>query len=166
MTLYEIDKRLYEMAEAMLDPETGELTGDPEAWAELQMARDEKLENTALFVKNLRSEALAIKGEENTLAKRRKRLERKITWLESNLRASLDGQMFETSKCSIKFKKNPESVRILDEQATMNWAYQFAQDCIRYAQPELSKSALKERLKEGEAIPGAELVRETRMEVL
>jgi len=165
MTLYEIDTRLSDLLE-QVDPETGEFNADPEEWAQLQMARDEKIENTALFVKNLRSEALAIKEEESTLAKRRKRLEGKIRWLEGNLRLSLDGQAFETPRCSIKWKKNPESVRVYDNQAAIDWAVQYAQDCVRYAPPELSKAALRARLKDGEAVPGAELFRETRMEVL
>lgn len=164
MTLYEIDQSLMEIMESV-DPETGEWIGDTEAWERLNLERDVKIENTALFIKNLRSEALAIKGEETTLAKRRKRLERKIEWLEGNLKLSLDGSPFETARCAIKFKRNPESVAYTDEKAAMQWAIEYAQDCVKYAAPELSKSAIKARLKAGEAVPGAELVRETRMEV-
>ena len=166
MTLYEIDSKLYNLIENSIDPETGEFTADPQEWAALQMARDEKLENTALYIKNLRSEVVAIKGEEDTLAKRRKRLESKISWLESNLKASLDGNPFETSRCSIKFKKNPESVKYTDEKAAMSWAVEYAQDCIKFSQPTLSKAEIKKKLQGGEAIPGAELVREIRMEVI
>jgi len=165
MTLYEIDQRLFELLE-QVDPETGELLASPEDFAQLQMAREEKLENTALYIKNLRSEAVAIKVEEDTLAKRRKRIESKIAWLESNLKASLDGNPFETSRCSIKFKKNPESVKYTDEKAAMAWAVEYAQDCIKFAQPTLSKAEIKKKLQGGEAIPGAELVREIRMEVI
>ena len=165
MTLYEIDSRLRELMDNSVDPETGEFTADPEEWANLQMARDEKIENTALYIKNLRADALAIKAEVDTLNKRKKRLESKIAWLESNLDYSLAGQMFETSRCSVKFKLNPESVRYTDEKAAMAWAVEYAQECIKFAPPELSKSAIKAKLKEGEEIPGAELVRETRLEV-
>ncbi len=165
MTLYEIDQRLFELLE-QVDPETGELLASPEDFAQLQMTRKEKLENTALYIKNLRSEAVAIKGEEDILAKRRKRIESKISWLESNLKASLGGNSFETSRCSVKFKQNPESVKYTDEKAAMAWAVEYSQDCIKFAPPTLSKADIKKKLKSGEQIPGVELVREIRMEVL
>ena len=43
MTIYEIDNRIAEL----VDPETGELL-DYEAFAELQMEREAKIENMAL----------------------------------------------------------------------------------------------------------------------
>ncbi len=48
MTLYEIDKAITDLA----DPETGEIT-DFEALDNLQMARDQKIENIACYYKNL-----------------------------------------------------------------------------------------------------------------
>lgn len=166
MTLYEIDNRLRDLMENAIDPETGEFIADPEEWASLQMAKDEKLENTALYVKNLRSEADAIKTEEDTLGKRRKRLERKIEWLESNLKESLQGQPFETARCSIGFRRNPESVNYTSEADTMAWAVEYAQDLVSYGKPTLSKAGIKKRLQAGEAIPGAELVRTVSMKIV
>ena len=59
MTLYEIDNRLL----SLVDEETGEIT-DLEKFSELQMARDEKIENCALWFKNLKAESEAIRNEE------------------------------------------------------------------------------------------------------
>ena len=77
MTLYEIDHAISEAFERAIDPETGELINE-EAWAQLealQMDREQKLENVALWVKDLNAEAAAIREEEKNLAKRRQSAE-------------------------------------------------------------------------------------------
>ena len=62
MTIYEIDNRIAEL----VDPETGELL-DYEAFAELAMEREAKIENMALWYKDLTAEAKAIREEERAL---------------------------------------------------------------------------------------------------
>ncbi len=76
MTLYEIDKAITDLA----DPETGEIT-DFEALDNLQMARDQKIENIACYYKNLVSDAEAIKAEKEALAERQKVAENKAARL-------------------------------------------------------------------------------------
>ena len=68
MTLYEINAEIA----SLVDEETGELL-DYDRFADLQMERDAKIENMALWVKDLDAEAAAIKAEETALAERRKR---------------------------------------------------------------------------------------------
>ena len=164
MTLYEIDQALLDLMEAV-DPETGEWAGDPEAWEQLSLERDAKLDNTACYIKDLRARAEAIAEEIKTLQKRRTTLENRAAWLTEMLRASLDGQPFETARCQVRFRKNPRSVVYTNEGETMDWAMESRPDLIRYGKPELSKAELKKLLEAGEEIPGVELVRETRMEV-
>ena len=164
MTLYEIDQSLLDMMEAV-DPETGEWAGDPEAWDRLSLERDQKLENTACYIKDLRVRIQGFREEIKTLQKRQRTLEAKEAWLLENLRRSLDGTDFETTRCRLRFKQNPESVKISDREACMRWAETYAPDAIRYAEPELSKGDLKTLLKNGVEVPGCELSRETRLEV-
>jgi phage host-nuclease inhibitor protein Gam len=164
MTLYEIDQNLAALMDAV-DPETGEWIGDVQAWESLSEERDRKLENTALFIKELRGDIAKFKAEIETLQKRMRVLMNKEAWLLENLRRSLDGQMFETPKCVVKFKSNPESVKYTDEKAVMAWAVEHAQECIKIAEPELSKAEIKKKLQSGTEIPGAELTRTVRMEV-
>ena len=90
MTLYEIDQSLLDIMEAV-DPETGEWTGDPEAWERLNLERDVKLENTACYIKDLRGKIVDFKAEIKTLQQRQKTLENKEAWLLDNLKRSLDG---------------------------------------------------------------------------
>lgn len=164
MTLYEIDRALVALM-SETNPETGELLASPEDWDALQMERNAKLEGTACYIKELRARIGALKDETKTLQARQKALESKEAWLLENLRRSLDGESFETAKCQVKFKRNPVSVRISDEDEVMAWAREYAPDCLRYKPATISLSDIKAELKKGVMVPGAELVRETRLEV-
>lgn len=115
MTLYQIDARLaaLEQAEAgeIIDPETGEVLDIAQAIEMLQMARDEKIENVALWIKNLTAEAGAIKAEEESLAERRRASEGKIERLKSYLIAALtheDGtaDKFRTARATVTVRNN------------------------------------------------------------
>ena len=58
MNLYEIDAAIT----ALVDPETGEVS-DFDAFDQLSMARDQKIENMALYYKKLVADAGAYKAE-------------------------------------------------------------------------------------------------------
>jgi len=164
MTLYEIDQELLALMNDT-DPDTGELLASPEDWDRLNMEREDKLEGTACYIKGLRVWINGFKEEIRSLQKRQKVLEHKEAWLMENLKRSLAGVNFETPRCTLKFKKNPETVRVTDREACMRWAETYAPDAIRYAEPELVKADLKTILKNGVDVPGCELARETRLEV-
>ena len=70
MKLYEINEQII----ACIDNETGEII-DTDKLNELQIAKDEKLENLALWYKDLIAEANALKEEKEALqqGKRRQR---------------------------------------------------------------------------------------------
>ena len=61
MNIYEIDNAMM----SLIDEETGEIK-DFTAFEELQMQREEKIENVALWYKNLVAESKAIREEENS----------------------------------------------------------------------------------------------------
>ena len=72
--------KLYEIDEAILrcvDTESGEII-DPVKLDELNLARAEKVENVALWIKDLKAEAEAIKAEKLALAERQKMAENKV----------------------------------------------------------------------------------------
>ncbi len=90
-SLYEIDRDIQAFIDglfAMAD-ENGEVDIDMDILEDLKEQRQTKLENIALYIKNLASEASAIKEEENTLSERRKRLERKCERLKGILVRSM-----------------------------------------------------------------------------
>ncbi len=143
--------KLYEINEAILncvDPETGE--ADPEKLDELLMMRDEKLENLALWVKELKAEAVAIKAEEEALAKRRQKKERRAESIKDYLKKELAGKRFETSRAVCSFKKSQKvEITNLDK---------IPDDYLRYSAPTPDKVAITAAIKDGISIEGAELV--------
>ena len=153
MTLYEIDKAIAEC----LDLETGEIL-DFEKLNEMQMEKDKKLENVALYIKQLEAEAEAIRAEEKALAERRKVKENRIEGLKGWLSAVLEGQPFETAKVRLSFRKN-EKVEFEDELSVLEYCEKNNLDsCLKYKFPDISKTEIKKLLKAGEKIPGAVLV--------
>lgn len=150
MTLYEIDQRL----SALIDPETGELL-DVDAFDELQLERNAKIENVALWIKNLTAESAALKNEIDVLSERKKTAERKIEQLKSYLAFALNGEKFTSAKCLVSFRKTKACV---PAEFFVEWAQSNNRDdLLSYKTPEPSKSAIKAALEAGENIP-AEMV--------
>lgn len=112
-SLYEINKSLA-MYEMQFD-EDGVWINEEEL-EQLQMAKDEKRENIALFIKNIEAEANAVKAERQVFDERYKKLVNKANKLREYLTADLDGEPFKTNKVAISFRKS-ESVNILNEDA-------------------------------------------------
>lgn len=163
MTLYEIDQEIFRLQ----DPETGEIYDDClERLVQLNMERDKKLENIAVWVKNLKVDAAALAAEIKVLSERKKAVEKKQERLRGMLEAALDGQRFTTPRCDVSFRKNPPSIIIEDENGLMEWASKYGMDDIFiFKKPEPSKEALKAKLEDGFEIPGVSLVQKIRMEV-
>lgn len=94
MNLYEIDAHIMAAFEAAIDEETGEIVNE-EAYAALdalQEARDEKIENVLLWIKNLKSDAEQLKKEKQTLEARQKAAEKKAESLSEYVKKALGGK--------------------------------------------------------------------------
>lgn len=155
MTLYEIDKSIEALVNAV-DPDTGEITVDNEALDALLMERDAKVENIACCIKNLTADAKALKEEEAALSARRKTAEKKVERLKDYLTYALQGEKFQTAKCAVSFRKS-SSVEVDD--CFVEWAQTSGnEELLRYKEPEVNKTAVKERLTGGEAFDFARLV--------
>ena len=103
MNLYEINEKL----ELGFDIETGEIL-DAEYLDKLAMERDMKIENIALWIKNLKSEAEALKAEKDVFAQRQKSAENKMEQLKKYLANALAGK----SSKQRKFLYLTESLRV------------------------------------------------------
>ena len=71
--LYEIDYQLQMLEDYMVDVETGEILDEDSFNAkfdEIQMALNEKIENSMCFYKNLQADIEAFKTEEKNIAQR------------------------------------------------------------------------------------------------
>lgn len=152
MSLYEIDQALLEC----IDTDTGEIL-DFERLDELQLAREAKLENMGLYIKNLLAEASAIREEEKALAERRKAKENRAESLKAYLSRVLDGSNFETARVKMSFRSS-QSVNIEDEQSVIHWLESNnLEEALTYSLPKISKTAVGKLLKEGTEIQGAVL---------
>lgn len=144
-SLYEINQQILDC----IDMETGEII-DVEAFQNLRIERDEKVENIALYYKNLLADAEAYKAEKNAFAEREKRAANKAENLKRYLENELQGKAFKTVKADISYRKST-SVNILDETKLPK---EFIVEKITTAP---DKKAIAEKLKAGEEIAGAEL---------
>lgn len=145
-SLYEIDAEIM----SCIDFETGEII-DPERLEALQMERGRKIENVALWVKNLKADLTAYKAEKEAFAERERQAKDKIESLSKWLTRALDGQKFSTSKVAVSFRKS-EAVEIVDETKIPK---KFIRKKIETAP---DKTAIKEAIKNGLKVRGAALV--------
>lgn len=153
MNLYEINRTLESLFWRMcdVDPETGELL-EPDAAEEFEALtelRETKIENALLYIKNLRAEAKAIRDEEKSLAARRKSLERADERMTAFVKDILGGEKFSTAKASVAYRK---TTAVEVDPEFINWAMESGADALlRYKEPEVDKTALKEWLKTNES---------------
>lgn len=156
MTLFEIDKAIQDF-EFEVDEETGEIL-NPNALEELEMAREQKIENVGLYIKNLEAEATAVENQEKIFADRKKRIRKKIEGLKGFLGYALDGQKFKTDRVEMSFRKS-ESVLVKDEYLVPDNLCDFTM--VRKP----NKTAIKSALKNGEEIMGVELIEKKNVQI-
>lgn len=160
MTLFEIDGKILAAIAHGTDPETGEINNLDELMG-LQMERDQKIENIACLVKNLKDDVRGLKAEAQALTERRRVAENKVARLEAMLDKALDGQKFSTPRCVVSFRSS-KAVEVDDEDALINWACLNGQEdnFVRYRAPEINKANLLRYLKEDHPLdpPGVRLV--------
>lgn len=142
MNLYQIDQEIL----SLVDPETGEIL-DYEAFAELQMEREQKIENIVLWHKNLVAEATALKAEKDAFAEREKAAKNKAESLKKYLDTILQGQPLKTTKFNVTYRKSDRA--IIDDITKIPEKY------ISYGDPTADKNAIKAAIKAGEKIEGA-----------
>ena len=151
MNLYEINKAMQEC----INLETGEI--DLELFEKLQLAKDEKIENVALWIKNISSDVEGMENEKKAFEERIKAAKNKVIALKAYLEMALNGEKFQTAKCSITFRKS-KSVTVLDVS-------KLDKDYLKYADPTPDKTAIKKAIESGVTIAGASLVENLNVQI-
>lgn len=151
--LYDIDAAIL----ACVDQETGEIL-DPEKLDALQMEREQKLEGVALWIKDLKAEAEAVKAEADKLTARKKAVENKIEGLKQWLLYALGGEKLKTARCNV-YQTHSQRVAVEDEAELISFLQTLEEPAkfLRFKDPELKKDDIKKALKDGFEIPGAAL---------
>ena len=148
MKLYEIDQAIMDC----IDMETGEIINE-ELLNALEMERDAKIENVALWIKDLKAEAEALKAEKQAFAERQKVAENKMESLKKWLAYALNGEKFKSVRASVTFRTS-DKVEVAD-------IYKLDENFLRYKEPEADKDAIKKAIKAGQEVAGATLVPST-----
>lgn len=152
-TLYHIDQAILNC----IDMETGEII-DIEQLERLKIERDAKIENVICWIKNLESDAAAIKAESKILTDRANKAENKAAELKEWLVGALGGQKFDSPRCAVSWRKS-EALEIEDEKKIPN-AYKVAK--IEY-KPD--KTYIKNLIKSGTDVPGCKVVRKLNAQI-
>ena len=147
--LYEIDEKILECIANCIDPDTGEII-DSEQLEALQMERQTKLENVALYIKNLKADAAMYKAEKQAFEERQAAAEKRAESLSEWLKNALDGQKFKTEKAEVNFRKT-QKVEVID-------IWELNEDYVKYSDPTPDKVAIKRAIKAGEDVKGAKLI--------
>ena len=143
--LYDIDQEILDC----VDAETGEIL-DVEKLDALQMEREAKLEGVALWVKDMKAEAAAVKEEADKLTARRKALENRMESVKAWLLQALNGEKLKTPRCNV-YQTHSQRVVIDDEKALIDMfmTSPFGEKFLRMKDPEIDKTALKDSMKQG-----------------
>ena len=158
MNIYDIDARIMEAFEAAVDEDTGEIVNE-EAYAALdalQEARDKKIENVLLWIKDLKSDAEQLKKEKQALEARQKATEKKFESLTEYVKRALGGAKFQTSRVAVSYRAS----KVVEYIGSVNT---LPEEYLRRKEPELNKVAIKEALEKGIEVPGASLVAKSNM---
>lgn len=159
MTLYEINEQIELLTENLVDEETGEINEEiMEQLDQLQMDREEKLENCGIVMKNLRSEIEAINEEIKALKKRATTKANRHDRIGEYVSQTLKGEKLETAKVAFGFLPSTK-VDVVDEASVPDeW-------CKFKTTREPMKSEIKKALKNGEKVPGCVLVEKMNLQV-
>lgn len=169
MTLYEINRQIEQLlADAFsLDEETGEVTENAAALIELEklsIAKDDKIEAIACYIKDLDAMAEAIRAEHIAMAARYKRYADKAAKVREYLQAALDNEeiaKFESAKVKITFRTS-ETTQIED-------LWMIPKEYIREKQTvtrDADKMAIKKAIKAGIEVPGAYIEQRRTMKIV
>lgn len=161
MKLYEINEELRSLMEMVsVDEETGEVLGDIDfdRINDLVLERDEKIENIALFIKELRAEIEAMKTEVKKFNERIGVKTNKIKSLSNYLDFILTGMhstRFETSRVVVSYRKS-EAVEVEENRLPK-----------KYMKVELSpdKTMIKNLIKSGQTVRGAHLIERRNIQI-
>lgn len=144
---------LYEINAAILscvDLETGEII-DVEQLHALQMEREQKIENVALWYKNLLSDAAQYAAEEAAFKEKKQKAKAQAERVKAYLLDALQGEKYKSTRVSISYTT---SNRVIVDDV-LNLPPRF----VRFAEPEPNKTEIAAAIKNGEEVNGAHIER-------
>ena len=144
MKLYEIEQELLDL----IDDETGEIL-DPARFEELLQERDDKIEHTALWVKNIGADITALETEIKRLQDRKDSLTKRRDSLKEFIKNALNGRKLKTPLISI-YETVRESVEILNSESIPDEFMKIEKTPM--------KTEIKNAINNGKNIAGARII--------
>ncbi|MBE0469967.1 MAG: siphovirus Gp157 family protein [Methyloprofundus sp.] len=163
LSLYQISANYLEALDVLTDPEMDlPIEAVTDTLEGLGGELEDKAINVAKFLRNIEAAAKAIKEAEVEMAKRRRSLENRVTWMKDYLKGSMEHTGITKIECpyfKLSLMKNPGTVNITDENAIPD---QFKEQVISW---KINKTAIKDVIKAGELVPGASITNGTRLTI-
>ena len=153
--LYDLVREIEDF-EFEIDEETGEIL-NAEDLDNLELEKNEKIEQLCLWIKNLKSDAAAYKAEKDSFAKKQKAAENEAESIKNYIAYILSGEKFKTDRVTVSYRKS-EQVECLDMSLVDD-------DYLRFKEPELDKTKIKKALKDGVKVGGCMLVERQNMQI-
>ena len=167
--LYEISEQFSELFGQLEDTEdmTDEERSDFEqAWFDtleaIEGEFEAKAENIALYIKECTALADALKSEKKRIDARQKAAENRAAGLKTYLKTCMEQmnlKKVETARAKISVRSTAPALKITDEGAFVAMLQENGRDdLLKWSQPEIRKTEVKNLIKSGEHFDGAELV--------
>ncbi len=159
MNLYEISKEI----ERCVDSETGEILQE-ELLDKLEMVESQKIENIALWIKNLKAEEEILKTEEQSFKERREKVKKKKELLTKYLQNYLCGRKFKSSKVEIGYRKST-SLEITDEEKFISFCKNNNLNHLLIYKITPAKAEVAKLLKQEQIVPFAKVIEKNNMNI-
>lgn len=117
----------------------------------IEMAKEEKVEGYAKFMKHLESKADAMREQEKRMSARRKAVENKHKWLKETLEKSFDMwgvKKIEGDLFTVSVQNNPPSV-VIDDEEKLPEGYVTIEEVRK-----VDKKMILDAIKEGKEVAG------------
>lgn len=161
VSLYDIGQDFLAALESLaVDEDTGEII-DFGAIDALSTQFDDKAESIACYIKNMNALAAALKAEEDALADRRKRTEKRVEGLKKYLTNCFDAigrDKIETARAKISFRKS--TAVLIENEATIPKKY-----VVKTVATKPDKVAIKNAIQGGAKIAGVSLVENRNIQI-
>jgi len=154
VNLYELSAELRSLSEQLEDVDEQTMIDTIDGSTQM-MNFEDKAAGVVKFVKNIEGDTSILDNEIKRLTERKRSLDNKTVWLKNYLQICMERSNVEKLKFpsfTVSIQNNPAAVSVLDQTKIPE---QFIKTTITQS---VDKAKIKDAFKDGQAVPGCELV--------
>ncbi|MBQ1453394.1 MAG: siphovirus Gp157 family protein [Ruminococcus sp.] len=172
MKLYELSEAFRNLFDSLEDAQNDpdrtpeEIAEYEDAWftglVNIEETFDKKAESIGAWIKELEADAEEMRKAERDISQRRRAKESLVKRLKDYLLREMiatDRKKIDQPLVRISVRNNAETAQFEDEKSFIEWAKENADDLLKYAEPEIARTKVKEFLQAGHEIEGVTLGR-------